>query len=85
MVDQLECHSVSMGIIRVVVKKTCIQVSPHGEFTGVREEAEDPCQRSVNLTDTWMSYCSYGSTSPLSLWNFNFAVGVSGFFSFFKI
>lgn len=40
MFDQLECHCVSLGTIRVEVKKTYIQVCPHGEFKGVREESK---------------------------------------------
>lgn len=75
-------HSVSLGIIRVAVKKTCIrQVSHHGEFRGIREEAEDPWWRSLSLSDTWMSFCI--STSHLSAWSFNFSVGVPGILSAF--
>lgn len=51
---------VSLGIIRVEVKKTCIrQVSHHGEFRGIREGAEDPWWRSLSLSDMWIFFCTY--------------------------
>lgn len=55
-------HCVSLGIIRVEVKKACvIQVSHCGEFKGIREEAEDPRWRSLSLK---IHGCPFALTHP---------------------
>jgi len=75
-----------MGIIWVEIKKTCIQVFTYEEFKGIREEAEEI---HVKVSGVCESYGYFNVLLQLQIHESSsfmdlYAIGLSGFFSFFK-